>query len=179
MFSIADVLTIHLLGNSKMDISDQMRVSMFCLSCESVANKNILLPKEGFIENFIFNIKETTGYTSLNSFCVITEDALTDIAERCYNVIELNKKGYYSEGKDVYYGRVVFIDIVLNSEGQIVQETIEKDNLQIIISYDSQNRVIKEQISNGETYDYIFNKTSFVIVYSINGVEQSIDTYNY
>jgi hypothetical protein len=92
MFSIADVLTIQLLGDSKLDRADQMRVSMFCLSCESVSNKNILLPKEGFIENFIYNIKETTGYLTFNNFCTIDDIGLKDIAERCYNVIELNRE---------------------------------------------------------------------------------------
>jgi hypothetical protein len=85
--------------------------------------------------------------------------------------------GYYSEGKDVYYGKITITDIVYNSEGILIQETIEKDNLQIIISYDDQQRVIQERVSNGETYNYIFNEDSFVIDYYLNGVLISTDIY--
>lgn len=93
-FSVSDVLNVQLLGNgSTLDPMDVMRVQMFTLACEQVSEKIFFNnSKEDWISSFNLDIIETSGYRSFSSFCHIDDEGIQDIAERVYNVVELNQK---------------------------------------------------------------------------------------
>ncbi len=91
MFSIADVLTLHLIGGRKdMDMSDTMRVQIFCHECENLSNGLDDSTEHSFVKGFLEGIVKTTGYLTFSNFCDVDEKALVDIAIRCFKVVELN-----------------------------------------------------------------------------------------
>lgn len=85
---VADIMTIQLLQGSQMDQSDEIRTQMFCMDIEKVSKEiDIELPEEIFIDQFVSEITETSGYKSFASFCEVDMDGIRYLGQQAYELL--------------------------------------------------------------------------------------------
>ena len=85
---VAEIMTIQLLQGSQMDRSDQMRIQMFCMDIEKVSKDlDIELPEEIFIDQFVSEIIETSGYKGFISFCEVNMDGMRYLGQQVYELL--------------------------------------------------------------------------------------------
>ena len=85
---VAEIMTIQLLQGSQMGKCDQMRTQMFCMDIEKVSKGlDIELPEEIFIDQFVSEIIETSGYKSFTSFCGVYMDGIRGLGQQVYELL--------------------------------------------------------------------------------------------
>ena len=85
---IADIMTIQLLQGSQMGKCDEMRTHMFCMDIDRVSKGiDIELPEEIFIDQFVSEIVETSGYKGFASFCEVDMDGIRDLGQKAYELL--------------------------------------------------------------------------------------------
>ena len=85
---VAEIMTIQLLQDSQMDQSDEMRTQMFCIDIEKISKGiDIELPEEIFIDQFVSEITETSGYKTFTSFCEVDMDGIRYLGQQAYELL--------------------------------------------------------------------------------------------
>jgi len=85
---IADIMTIDLLAGTDLDRADQMRVQIMAMDIEKVSRGlNIELPEEIFIDNFVNEIQETSGFRGFVSFCEVDLEGVRDLGNKAYRLL--------------------------------------------------------------------------------------------
>lgn len=85
---VADIMIIQLLQGTQMGKSDQIRTHMFCMDIDKVSKGiDIELPEEIFIDHFVTEITETSGYRGFSSFCEVDIEGIRDLGQKAYALL--------------------------------------------------------------------------------------------
>lgn len=85
---IAGIMTIELLQGIQMGKNDQMRTHLFCMDIDRISKGiDIELPEEIFIDQFVSEITETSGYKGFTSFCEVDTDGIRDLGQKVYKLL--------------------------------------------------------------------------------------------
>ena len=85
---VADIMTIDLLAGIQMNKSDQIRTHMFCMDIDKVSKGiDIELPEDIFIDRFVDEIIDTSGYKRFASFCEVDIEGIRDLGQKAYELL--------------------------------------------------------------------------------------------